>query len=79
MPRNAAAPRVPAQPGVTQPMGDAARAIDDARDLAWVGEHERAGAGCTLALQAANLTPAERVALLDRRAQSLIALGRLTN
>ena len=44
--------------------------------LAWAGQHDRAMALATTALAAPQLQSAERFALLDARAESLIAAGR---
>ena len=50
--------------------------LQQARDLAWAGQHDQAIALCTQALAARPLATALQIELLDRRAESLIALGR---
>ena len=47
------------------------------RDLAWTGQHARAVERATQALAARALETAERMTLLDLRAESLIAQGKL--
>ncbi|MEO7009641.1 MAG: GAF domain-containing protein, partial [Caldimonas sp.] len=54
-----------------------ARALDEARDLAWRGRHEAAIDRCTLALHAAAGAPTALIELLDVRAESLIARARM--
>ncbi|MCB2021996.1 MAG: GAF domain-containing protein, partial [Burkholderiaceae bacterium] len=54
--------------------GQVASALQDARALAWAGQQEAAVEACTRALAAA--APAQRMALLEQRAESLAALGR---
>jgi GAF domain-containing protein/CheY-like chemotaxis protein len=66
-PRTASAKVAPAATGP-----DAAQAV---RDLTWSGQHERAIEAATAALDAADSPDAERVALLDARAESFIAQG----
>src|SRR5262245_33255202 len=46
-------------------------------DLAWAGQHDKAIELATTALDAADLTSASRLALLDLRAESLVAQGNL--
>jgi len=48
-----------------------------ARELAWTGQHAKAIAVCTEALAATKVAPAGRMDLLDQRAESWIALGKL--
>ena len=48
-----------------------------ARDLAWAGQHAKAIAACTEALAAPRITPAAQMDLLDQRAESWIAVGKL--
>ena len=50
-----------------------------ARDLAWVGQHEQAIALCTQLLGASPLAPAQRIDLLDLRAESFVAQGRFAD
>jgi signal transduction histidine kinase/DNA-binding response OmpR family regulator/tetratricopeptide (TPR) repeat protein len=54
-------------------------AITTTRDLAWTGRHAQAIDQCTLALQNPDLATAQRMDLLDLRADSLIADGRLAD
>ena len=54
-----------------------ANAIATARDLAWAGRHDEAIARCTEALAAEHFTPAQRMDLLDLRAESLIAVRQI--
>jgi signal transduction histidine kinase/CheY-like chemotaxis protein len=54
----------------------AAAAIVQARDLAGAGRHEAAAELCASALQSTAPSPAQRMALLDQRADSLVAAGR---
>jgi signal transduction histidine kinase/DNA-binding response OmpR family regulator len=51
-------------------------AITTARDLAWTGRHTQAIDHCTLAMQNSELDAAQRMDLLDLRADSLVANGR---
>ena len=68
----------PASSGLTaQAPTAAAEAIAAARDLAWAGQHDAAIACCTQALQTAAPSPAQRMALLDQRAESHLAASRL--
>ena len=52
------------------------RELQTIHALAWSGQHEKAMALATTALAAPQLQSAERFALLDARAESLIAAGR---
>jgi GAF domain-containing protein/CheY-like chemotaxis protein len=54
------------------PAGALAQAV---RDLTWGGQHERAIAEASAALDAARLADLDRIALLDARAESLVAQG----
>ena len=53
--------------------------IATARDLAWTGRHAQAIGVCTQGLAVRPITPAQRVALLDLRAESLTAEGRFAD
>jgi signal transduction histidine kinase/tetratricopeptide (TPR) repeat protein len=46
------------------------------RDLAWSGQHTQAIAAVTKALSASDLSPADKMELLDLRAESFFALGK---
>jgi hypothetical protein len=48
-------------------------------DLAWAGRHDAAVAACGAALQQPALPAGDRMALLELRAESLIAQGRLAD
>ena len=52
-------------------------ALAAARDMAWAGQHAAAIAHCTKALASAALGVAQRLALLDQRADSCAAAGRI--
>ena len=52
-------------------------AIATAADLAWAGRHDPAIDLCTQALETAAPSPAQRMSLLDQRAESLTSSGRL--
>ena len=54
-----------------------AELLRNAADLAWAGRHGAAIDLCTQALDAPAPSPAQRIALLDQRAESLTACGRL--
>ena len=53
--------------------------IATARELAWTGRHAQAIGVCTQGLAVRPITPAQRVALLDLRAESLTAEGRFAD
>src|SRR5947207_351275 len=66
------APR-PAQPRAGKP----APTVQQVRDLAWAGQHARAIDLATASLAATDLSVPSRLDLLDLRAESYIALGKL--
>ena len=53
----------------------AADVLQDVRDLTWSGQHERAIDAATVALASPRLADADRIRLLDARAESHIAQG----
>jgi signal transduction histidine kinase/tetratricopeptide (TPR) repeat protein len=65
------------QTAVSSTGGATLRALTEARDLAWTGQHERALAVAAAALDdtSLHLTSAERLALHGRRVDSLVALA----
>ena len=67
-------PTVPDAPQHTLPL-----TVQNIADLAWAGRHEQAVALGSASLQLAGLTAAERIALLDLRAESFIALGQFAD
>ena len=62
-----------------KPGGEPPQALAAARDLAWTGQHAQAIECCGHALAARQITPAQRMDLLDLRAESLIAEGRFAD
>jgi len=75
------AARAPGKPGAAAPQtpgaASAGQAATAARDCAWSGRHDEAIERCTRALAAETLAPAQRMDLLDLRAESLIAVRRI--
>ena len=69
----------PHLPHVSKSSAVAASASVAIADLAWTGQHALAIERCTQALGGKGLTPAQRMALLDLRAESLIAQGRFAD
>jgi len=69
--------RRPAAPRSTRPVTAAAAAATPVRELAWAGRHEQAIEAAARALDIAGLDAVTSVALLQARADSLIALGEI--
>src|SRR5262245_9877158 len=66
-------PRRPRGGAGPQPVSDSSRAV---ADHAWSGQHEQAIALASAALLRPRLGAAQQIELLDRRADSHMALGR---
>src|SRR5512137_602380 len=75
-PRSSSNPHPSARTSAAQPPPPAATAV---RDLAIAGRHEQAVAAATAALADPRLAPAARLALLEARLDSLLALLRLND
>ena len=56
-----------------------ARQIANVSELVWVGQHAQVFERCTRALAAPRISPAQRMDLMDLRAESLIAEGRFAD
>ncbi len=78
-PRLTGSPDMSPAPAEAAPSVPAADAIRTARDLAWTGQHPQAITLCTEVLAGEAIAPAQRMALLDLRAESLIAAGRFAD
>jgi signal transduction histidine kinase/CheY-like chemotaxis protein/tetratricopeptide (TPR) repeat protein len=79
-PAGVAIERKPAKPRRSRKASGAAEpasVIAIAREWAWTGQHERAIDACSAALSAIGLSAPDRLALLDLRAESHVALGHL--
>ena len=76
-PRASRAPRASrVSASCVDPADPRAVVLNAIRDLAWAGQHAQALARCDLLLADQQLTPVQRMELLDLRAESLIAAGR---
>jgi GAF domain-containing protein len=79
--RASSAPRAAKRPRKSAPISTPAAQHDplsQVRELAWIGQHERAVAECSDRLASAKASEL-RLALLDLRTESSIALGRLAD